>query len=319
MRSYWEVDVYLYALTSALDGEWSASRPGHFTPGGKSPRYALDRRLGGIQSRDWCGGEKKIPSPCRESNPYRPTLSLFTILTELRQLPSFNCRGARKKGKMYRQSNLSAKFNDSVDMATRLALYRVVLGSNPSHMLPLMTELSMVFVYPSIRLGQYWGSGLTAAWAPNSRGTCRMAVGATNCPVHHPSETNHDCCVPPLDATSRQRLITTILNWALYTVTCLNISRGPGAATAHHTSLSRTVTSDKSAWQHGPVIMKHCLPYLLQQIAIGRSDLPTSESRCLTTYNCLLHSKCKTKPRHGRAAAERTKFGTGCPYQDLTD
>jgi hypothetical protein len=32
-------------LTSALDGgEWSASRPGRFTPWGKSPLYPLDRR-----------------------------------------------------------------------------------------------------------------------------------------------------------------------------------------------------------------------------------------------------------------------------------
>jgi hypothetical protein len=51
MNTYWGVEVYLRAfLTSALDGgEWSASRPGRFTPQGKSPRYPLDRRLGGPQ------------------------------------------------------------------------------------------------------------------------------------------------------------------------------------------------------------------------------------------------------------------------------
>jgi hypothetical protein len=34
MKAYWGVEVYLHAfLTSALDGgEWSAKRPGHFTP-----------------------------------------------------------------------------------------------------------------------------------------------------------------------------------------------------------------------------------------------------------------------------------------------
>jgi hypothetical protein len=38
-------------LTSALDGgEWSASRPGRFSPQGKSPWYPLDRRLGGPQN-----------------------------------------------------------------------------------------------------------------------------------------------------------------------------------------------------------------------------------------------------------------------------
>jgi len=35
MNMYWGLEVYPHAfLTSALDvGEWSASRPGHFTPG----------------------------------------------------------------------------------------------------------------------------------------------------------------------------------------------------------------------------------------------------------------------------------------------
>jgi len=53
-------------LISALDGgEWSASRPSHFTPG-RSPRYSLDRRLSGPQSRFSCGGEEKnIPVPAR--------------------------------------------------------------------------------------------------------------------------------------------------------------------------------------------------------------------------------------------------------------
>jgi hypothetical protein len=38
--------------TSALNGgEWSASRPGRALPPGKDPRYPLDRRLGGPQSR----------------------------------------------------------------------------------------------------------------------------------------------------------------------------------------------------------------------------------------------------------------------------
>jgi hypothetical protein len=37
-------------LTSTLvRGEWSASRPGRFTPG-KEPRYPLNKRMGGPQS-----------------------------------------------------------------------------------------------------------------------------------------------------------------------------------------------------------------------------------------------------------------------------
>jgi hypothetical protein len=47
-------------LTSPLDGgEWTASRPYRFTPREKSPKYALDRRLSGPQSRSGrCGVEK---------------------------------------------------------------------------------------------------------------------------------------------------------------------------------------------------------------------------------------------------------------------
>jgi hypothetical protein len=50
-----------HSLTSALDGgEWSASRPGRFTPRERAP---LDRRLGGPQSRSGCGGEEKNSDP----------------------------------------------------------------------------------------------------------------------------------------------------------------------------------------------------------------------------------------------------------------
>jgi hypothetical protein len=55
------VDVYIRIfLTSALaGGEWSASRPCHFTSG-ESPWYPLGRRLGGAQSRSGRRGEEKI-------------------------------------------------------------------------------------------------------------------------------------------------------------------------------------------------------------------------------------------------------------------
>jgi hypothetical protein len=78
MKPYWVVEVYLHAfLTSALDGgEWSASLPGRFTPG---ERTLSTHRIGG-----WMGPrtgldpvvKRKIPSPCRESNPDRPARSL---------------------------------------------------------------------------------------------------------------------------------------------------------------------------------------------------------------------------------------------------
>jgi hypothetical protein len=53
MKTYGGVNVKIHIfLTLALaGGEWSASHPSRFTPRGKSPRYPLDRRLGGLQSR----------------------------------------------------------------------------------------------------------------------------------------------------------------------------------------------------------------------------------------------------------------------------
>jgi hypothetical protein len=65
MKAYGGVDVYIHIfLTSALTGnEWSASRPKPLYPRGNSPRYALDRRLGGPQSRSGRRGEEKILDP----------------------------------------------------------------------------------------------------------------------------------------------------------------------------------------------------------------------------------------------------------------
>jgi hypothetical protein len=74
MKAYWgSGGIVPYSLISALDGgEWSASRPGHFTPREKAP---------GIQ---WIGGwvgpravlhtvvKRKISSPRQESNPSTP-------------------------------------------------------------------------------------------------------------------------------------------------------------------------------------------------------------------------------------------------------
>jgi hypothetical protein len=59
MKTWGSGDITPLFLTSALEGgEWSASRPGRFTPG-KSPRYPLDRRLGGPQNRPGCSGIEK--------------------------------------------------------------------------------------------------------------------------------------------------------------------------------------------------------------------------------------------------------------------
>jgi hypothetical protein len=60
VRSY---SLLYLILTSALaGGEWSASRPGRFTPG-ESPRYPLNRRLGEPQNRSGRFGEEKILDP----------------------------------------------------------------------------------------------------------------------------------------------------------------------------------------------------------------------------------------------------------------
>jgi hypothetical protein len=52
------------SILPILDGsEWSASRPGRFTPRRKSPWYPMDRRLGGLQSRSGRGIEEKNFQP----------------------------------------------------------------------------------------------------------------------------------------------------------------------------------------------------------------------------------------------------------------
>jgi hypothetical protein len=71
MKAYWGMEVQLHAcFTSALDGgEWSASRPGRFTPrerassthwigGWVGPRAGLDAVV-----------KRKILSLCRDSKP----------------------------------------------------------------------------------------------------------------------------------------------------------------------------------------------------------------------------------------------------------
>jgi hypothetical protein len=62
--------------------EWSASRPGCFTPRGKSPWYPLDRRLDGPPEPVWTTrrGEKSCPYRDSNSDPsaVQPAASLYT-------------------------------------------------------------------------------------------------------------------------------------------------------------------------------------------------------------------------------------------------
>ena len=74
-------------LSSALDGsEWLTSRPGRFNPG-EQPRYLLNRKLGGIQSRSGGFAEDNnlLPLP---GFPDRPVRSLVAIPSTLRRLLS---------------------------------------------------------------------------------------------------------------------------------------------------------------------------------------------------------------------------------------
>jgi hypothetical protein len=78
-----------HSLTSALDGgEWSASRPGSFTPQGKILWYPLDRRQGGPRSRSGRGGEEKNSQPLLGSNPRAPIVQSVAqrYTTELSRL-----------------------------------------------------------------------------------------------------------------------------------------------------------------------------------------------------------------------------------------
>jgi hypothetical protein len=70
-KAYGGVDVKIHVFwISALDaGDWTASRSGLITPGERAPRYPLDRKLGGPQSRSGQCGEEKILDPIGTRTP----------------------------------------------------------------------------------------------------------------------------------------------------------------------------------------------------------------------------------------------------------
>jgi hypothetical protein len=72
--------IYPHFLDSAVvGGEWSASRPGRFTPGGRAPRYPMDRRLRGAQSRSGRFGEEKILDPTGTRTPTPQSSSTYPV------------------------------------------------------------------------------------------------------------------------------------------------------------------------------------------------------------------------------------------------
>jgi hypothetical protein len=71
-------------LTSALDGgEWSASRPGPFTPVEITPGNHWTGGCVGPRAGLDAVAKRKIPCPCRESSPDRSARNLVGIRTEL--------------------------------------------------------------------------------------------------------------------------------------------------------------------------------------------------------------------------------------------
>jgi hypothetical protein len=85
-----DVQTHIFLTSALAGGEWSASRSG-----GKSPRYPLDRRLGGPQSQSGRRGEEKNLDPTGARNSdhsvVQPAASRYTdwaisyfVLSEIR-------------------------------------------------------------------------------------------------------------------------------------------------------------------------------------------------------------------------------------------
>jgi hypothetical protein len=80
-----KVQIYIFLNSALVGSEWSASRPCRFIPG-ESPRYPLDRRLSGPQSRSGRRGEEKILDPTGTRTPTRQ--NQIQISEDLQKMPS---------------------------------------------------------------------------------------------------------------------------------------------------------------------------------------------------------------------------------------
>jgi hypothetical protein len=66
---------FIHSLSSALDGgEWSASRPGRFTPSERAPGTHWIGGWMGPRAVLYAVAKRKIPRPRRESNPRNPII-----------------------------------------------------------------------------------------------------------------------------------------------------------------------------------------------------------------------------------------------------
>jgi hypothetical protein len=123
--------------------EWSASRSGRFTPRGKSPRYPLDRRLGGLHNRS---GREENSWPYWDSNSdpsvVQPVASRYTNSA----IPAPNLPLRKKwirrwrsyrKGYMYLNCYQNVYSEDSDPWNTILLHGSVTASSDPAAILVL--------------------------------------------------------------------------------------------------------------------------------------------------------------------------------------
>jgi hypothetical protein len=91
MRTCARGGVVLPFLTSARDGGgWPASSPGRFQSRGIRPRYPLDRRPSGSQSRSGrCGEEKNVASAGNRAEAVQPIAHIYRL--ELSRLLFTRC------------------------------------------------------------------------------------------------------------------------------------------------------------------------------------------------------------------------------------
>jgi hypothetical protein len=79
MKMYVEIEVWVHVFLT-----WSPDESGQLhipaaLPPGKSPRYLLDKRLGGPQKQSERDAEETNLRPCRESNPgFQPVANHYT-------------------------------------------------------------------------------------------------------------------------------------------------------------------------------------------------------------------------------------------------
>jgi hypothetical protein len=93
MKAYWGWRYSsTHSLISAIDeGEWSASRPGHFTPRERAPGTPWIGDWVGRQSLSGRGGEEKNSQPLAVLEPpiTHPVVQCYTI--ELSRLLGLQC------------------------------------------------------------------------------------------------------------------------------------------------------------------------------------------------------------------------------------